>query len=152
MRVEAQSKAGSGTYLLMLSADTRAAVQIGRWGVLAIKPGYYLYVGSAFGPGGVPARVARHCREAKKKHWHIDYLREAATVSSVWYSQAGNRLEHRWAQALSEWSEAEPVQGFGCSDCSCEAHLFHLKRPATKAGISEIVGSKVKAWSCDKTV
>lgn len=151
MQVKAQLNANSGTYLLVLKADTKSAVQIGRWGVLNIQPGYYLYVGSAFGPGGVPARVARHCREAKSKHWHIDYLREAATIKSVWYSQSGSRLEHRWAQALSKWSAAEPVQGFGCSDCSCRAHLFYAKRAPAKAGLCDILGCRIKAWSCDRT-
>jgi len=43
---------------------------------LDLLPGYYIYIGSAFGPGGVRARMLRHLRADKPKHWHIDYLRE----------------------------------------------------------------------------
>ena len=55
-----------GTYALVLRSDVSAATEIGRWGRLTIRPGYYVYVGSALGPGGVRARVSRHCRETKK--------------------------------------------------------------------------------------
>jgi Uri superfamily endonuclease len=60
-----------GTYALVLRSDTSVSAEIGRWGRLAICRGYYLQVGSALGPGGVRARVSRHCRGAKSKHWHI---------------------------------------------------------------------------------
>ena len=45
-----------GTYALMLQADRRQTVQVGRLGQLAVEPGCYVYVGSALGPGGVRAR------------------------------------------------------------------------------------------------
>ena len=115
-----------GTYALVLYSDKSVPTQIGRWGLLNVRPGYYIYVGSAFGPGGVLARVSRHCREVKSKHWHIDYLREHAIVKSVWYCHSSIRLEHRWAGALLKLKEVEPVRRFGSSDCKCESHLFLL--------------------------
>lgn len=75
-------RAECGTYLLVLRSHGEATVQVGRWGPLAVRPGVYLYVGSAFGPGGVRARVGRHLRMRKKPHWHLDYLRPLAT--STW--------------------------------------------------------------------
>lgn len=113
-----------GTYALVLRSEGRAGVQIGRWGCLDVRRGYYLYVGSALGPGGVRARVARHCRERKTRHWHIDYLRECADISAVWYRHAPDRDEHRWARAAAGLDACEPVPGFGCSDCRCVSHLF----------------------------
>lgn len=68
-------KAKSGTYALILEAKNEKQVQIGHWGILDIKIGYYLYIGSAFGPGGIKSRVSRHFKQ-KKPHWHIDYLAE----------------------------------------------------------------------------
>ncbi|MEW8657801.1 MAG: GIY-YIG nuclease family protein [Candidatus Thiodiazotropha endolucinida] len=140
-----------GTYGLVLQADTETVVQVGRWGAIDIRPDYYIYIGSAFGPGGVLARVSRHCRKKKSKHWHIDYLREIAALESVWYSQRQTRLEHRWAKALATWGNTEPVHGFGCSDCSCDSHLFYCKKPPTLAGFAKIVGCSIKSWSCDET-
>ncbi|WP_316365726.1 GIY-YIG nuclease family protein [Candidatus Thiodiazotropha sp. CDECU1] len=144
-------KTESGTYAILLRTDENSAVEIGRWGVLHVRPGYYLYVGSAFGPGGVRGRVSRHCRESKSKHWHIDYLREMAIIESVWYSHSQTRLEHRWAKALAKWSKAESLPGFGCSDCNCDSHLFYFRQAPTLAGLAKTLGCCVESWSCEET-
>src|SRR5574342_753841 len=118
-------KSEPGTYALLLQSHGIAKVQIGRWREIDIAPGYYIYVGSAFGPGGVKARVSRHLQTDKPKHWHIDYLRRFTNPLAVWVSYETERLEHRWAQAFFAMCGMTPIQGFGCSDCRCYAHLFH---------------------------
>jgi hypothetical protein len=55
-------KTEPGTYILILRSELNASVEIGAWGQLAIVSGYYAYVGSALGPGGLLARLSRHCR------------------------------------------------------------------------------------------
>jgi Uri superfamily endonuclease len=120
--------------------------QIGRWGRLNINPGYYIYVGSAFGPGGVKARVLRHCRKTKPKHWHIDFLREHLEPLFAWYSYELTNLEHRWAQALFEMAAASPVKGFGSTDCKCHAHLFVFSTKPTTACFTNAVGGPVETW------
>ena len=52
--------AAPGSYVLVLRADLPARLAIGSLGELEIRPGYYLYTGSAFGPGGLRARAGRH--------------------------------------------------------------------------------------------
>ena len=111
--------------------------------------GYYIYVGSAFGPGGVLSRVSRHCRKAKSKNWHIDYLREFATPISIWYSNAPVHLEHRWAEALAKMKHTTPVLGFGCSDCRCEAHLFFTAMEPELGAFASAVRQTVKSWYCE---
>lgn len=138
-----------GTYALLLQSDANTSTQIGRWGQLDIYSGYYVYVGSAFGPGGVLARVSRHCRDAKSKHWHIDYLREFTNLTSVWYSHAPTRLEHTWAQTMARMKHMRSVKGFGCSDCNCEAHLFFTAKKPTLAAFARNVDGPVKSWSCE---
>ena len=138
-----------GTYALVLRSDASTCTRIGRWGRLNVRPGYYIYVGSALGPGGVFARVSRHCREPKSKHWHIDYLRELTILASVWYSHSPIRLEHRWAEAVSKLNEIEPVKGFGCSDCRCESHLFFSVSEPQLARFAAAVCISVKSWSCE---
>jgi Uri superfamily endonuclease len=141
-----------GTYGLVLRTGLSTVVQVGRWGAIETRPGYYIYIGSAFGPGGVLARVSRHCRESKSKHWHIDYLREIATLESVWYSHRQTRLEHRWAKALAKWSKAEPVLGFGCSDCNCASHLFYFNKAPSLSGFAKTVKGSVESCSCASVV
>lgn len=143
--------AKAGTYALVLRSDTSEVVPVGRWGTMNMRPGCYIYVGSAFGSGGVLARVVRHCRKIKsKKHWHIDYLREVTTLAAVWYSHKPSRLEHRWAEALSKWSETSPVKGFGCSDCRCESHLFFTEKMPELAQFEKAVRTRVKSWTCEQ--
>jgi Uri superfamily endonuclease len=36
--------------------------------------GAYLYLGSAYGPGGIRARCRRHLTQDKGKRWHVDWL------------------------------------------------------------------------------
>lgn len=130
-----------GTYALVLQSEVNKTVQIGRWKALEIRPGFYIYVGSAFGPGGVQARVSRHSRKNKSKHWHIDYLREFVRLTSVWYSHDRMRLEHDWAQVLTNTPEITPISGFGSSDCRCEAHLFFLNNKPELATFKRAVDS-----------
>ena len=94
-----------------------------------IQPGYYIYVGSAFGPGGVQARITRHCRRSKPRHWHIDYLRTVAPLREIWFSHDPERREHQWAELVRERRGSQvPQPGFGSSDCDCETHLLYTKQ------------------------
>ena len=139
----------SGTYALVMQSETSTSARIWRWGYLNVRPGYYIYVGSALGPGGVLARVSRHRRDLKSKHWHIDYLREFTLVVSVWYRYSPILLEHRWAEAVAKLSDTEPVKGFGCSDCTCQSHLFFSVSEPKLARFAAAVGSYVNSWSCE---
>ncbi len=49
-----------------------------------LEPGVYAYVGSAFGPGGLAARLRRHlCGERRRLWWHIDWLLSSRGASVV---------------------------------------------------------------------
>ena len=124
-----------GTYALLLSSKTDAVIRIGRFGNLRLQPGYYVYVGSALGPGGVRGRLGHHIRPAKRPHWHIDYLRKKTTLEAVWFRYHGKSLEHAWAKRFAAMTGASvPMAGFGASDCNCESHLFFFSRfPASAA-------------------
>ena len=119
-----------GSYVLALRLDARHTLRVGRLGEIDLPAGWYLYAGSARGPGGLPARLARHRRRVgagKRLHWHIDYLREAATWGGAWGRVTNERLECTWAAMLRRLTGAHVVApGFGASDCHCPAHLVHV--------------------------
>ena len=120
-----------GTYALILRSLEASTIQVGRLGLLDVSPGWYVYVGSAFGPGGLQARVGRHQRRGGALHWHIDYLRRAASVEQVWTTLDPTPREHEWAQAFARLPGITiPLAGFGSSDCRCPAHLFYLPNSA----------------------
>jgi Uri superfamily endonuclease len=117
-----------GTYLLILHMKTSVSgLQIGKLGQFDFDAGYYLYVGSAFGPGGLRARTAHHQQRTRPRpHWHIDYLRPHTHLREIWAIACPQRLEPIWSTALMSVSGVQvPVQGFGASDTATPSHLFH---------------------------
>lgn len=133
-----------GTYALMLTSQRTGSVRIGRLGDFALQSGFYIYVGSAFGPGGLAARIRHHRQIAARPHWHIDYLRAACDLAEVWFTTSAGRHEHSWAKAVAQMAGATvPMPGFGSSDCACEAHLFWFKHPPSIGAFRRLVQPKV---------
>jgi Uri superfamily endonuclease len=123
----------AGTYVLILDLPRPTTINIGRLGRFAFPAGRYAYAGSARGPGGLAARVSRHLRSSKPRHWHIDYLRAEAAPVAIWYAVGSQRRECAWATALADLPRATiPVPHFGASDCHCVAHLVYFG--AVRAG------------------
>ena len=127
----------SGSYALWLNLSQTHDLTIGRLGTFTFSAGDYIYLGSARGPGGLWARLGRHLRGDGKPHWHIDGLREMASVRGFGYWVHGRRdtiyrvstTECTWSQSLSSIPKASiPVPGFGASDCrsGCAAHLVYF--------------------------
>jgi Uri superfamily endonuclease len=115
-----------GTYALLLRCTRPSRVAVGSLGNVNFAPGLYLYLGSAFGPGGLRARLARHAARHKVKRWHIDYIRPRMSLANAWFSTSALRLEHTWAAAalaLAFAKGATPLARFGASDCKCPSHL-----------------------------
>jgi Uri superfamily endonuclease len=56
-----------GTYALLLPSAKDVVIQVGRLGALRLQPGYYAYVGSALGSGGV--LVARVWQDRESGGW-----------------------------------------------------------------------------------
>jgi Uri superfamily endonuclease len=114
-----------GTYALIMFCGSDQRIDVGKLGQLRVQPGFYVYVGSAFGPGGLKARIAHHAKVSRRPHWHIDYLRSILHLKEVWYTVDTQPYEHRWAETLGRLKGAIlPITGFGASDCSCTSHLF----------------------------
>ena len=112
----------SGTYALLMHCEKPGRVRVGRLGWLTLQRGYYVYVGSALGPGGLEARLGHHRRIARRPHWHIDYLRRRCKLVEVYSLESAERLECQWAHTLGEG-----IAGFGASDCHCRSHLFSFE-------------------------
>lgn len=114
-----------GIYILLLYGRP-ADIRIGSRGTIAFPEGFYAYVGSALGSGGL-ARLSRHIRLSRERNrdprWHIDYLLldDRFTLIRAYCIYTSSRLECSLAQGLF----LPDVAGFGSSDCSCHSHLFY---------------------------
>ena len=108
------------TYILLIKVND-SIIKVGSLGYVRFDEGYYIYVGSA--RKGLYARLSRHLRKDKKLFWHIDYLTYHYKPMLIGLS---NIDECKLARMIA--SNANAIDGFGASDCSCYSHLFHLKQ------------------------
>lgn len=143
-----------GTYLLILRLETTLfELPVGRLGALDFPAGYYLYVGSALGAGGLDARLARHARRLKeRRHWHIDYLREHCDMLEAWSVACHERLEYAWVGALSALPELRMIApGFGASDSPCVSHLFFsAARPSPRSLTEALLAGSEQIQACSR--
>lgn len=135
-----------GTYAVMLQAEQVQQIAIGRFGTLAIQLGVYVYIGSAFGPGGLAVRVGRHWRGSAVRRWHIDYLRAVTQPIEAWITADSIPREHVWAEVMRAMPGVSvPMAGFGASDCNCLAHLFYFAAAPSLLGFQRRYTTHAKA-------
>ena len=117
----------TGTYVLLLQLPLDETLTIGKLGTFDFPAGWYAYVGSAFGAGGLVGRLKHHLKPVEKPHWHIDYLRQAAQVKEVWLTPGVERREQAWVDVILAIPGAMVlVEGFGASDSTQESHLIYF--------------------------
>jgi histidyl-tRNA synthetase len=115
----AAAPATAGAYVLWLRLDASVTARAGRREAI-LGAGDYLYCGSARGPGGLAARLARHWRKEKRAHWHVDQLTKTAEILGAFVVEGGDEcvLNAKLARL------PVPLPGFGSSDCPrCASHL-----------------------------
>ncbi len=117
----------TGTYILLLHLNTIEDITVGKLGTFRFPAGWYTYIGSAMGPGGLTARLKHHLQPTDKPHWHIDYLRQVAILKEIWLSPDTERREEAWVDLMLDIPGATVlVEGFGASDTSHETHLLYF--------------------------
>lgn len=109
-----------GSYFLYIFLSKKKRIRIGKLGILNFKKGNYIYVGSAL--NNLEKRIARHKRNKKKLHWHIDYLLKHANIKRVKRFYSNKKIECKLARKI----KGIPIKNFGCSDCKCISHLFYI--------------------------
>ena len=124
-----------GSYILILHMEFDNMIEVGRLGTIMFPQGYYAYIGSALGTGGLTSRLRHHLDSAYNPRWHIDYLRKRAVPEEAWVCEQEEKLEHEWASLFKKMKGAAvPAPGFGSSDCTCKTHLYHFqKRPLVQS-------------------
>jgi Uri superfamily endonuclease len=124
-----------GIYLLIIRLPGRRRITIGGMGYQCFQRGSYAYVGSA--RKGMKSRLDRHLKDAKRLHWHIDYLLPYGEIEAIVYGQSQSDKECLLANELNRCFQCRP--GFGSTDCRCPSHLFYF--PHRKALIRAGYGS-----------
>lgn len=118
----------SGGYLLLIRLSKTVKVTFGSAGVMLLKPGYYVYAGSAIGKAGW--RILRHIGPFRRRsHWHIDRLlnKRAAIVIAIGILPSKRRTECALSRIVSLAADYSLV-GVGSTDCDCPSHLHYFKK------------------------
>jgi Uri superfamily endonuclease len=123
----------TGAYALILHLEHPVKLKRPLAASKPLAPGLYIYAGSARGPGGIRARLARHFRVEKRKHWHVDQLTRVSEVR-LWASPLPESHECDLVTKLIDSGRFDTAcAGFGSSDCRlCEGHLL-VWLPDTKS-------------------
>jgi Uri superfamily endonuclease len=133
-----------GAYALLFSLSQDEQIEVGRLGTVHFPRGQYGYVGSAMGSGGLDARIARHLRAEKKRHWHIDYLLKRADVAGALEFESPTRIECTLSDALTRGgASTTPAPSFGSSDCRCRSHLHYFGDESAAEFAAHFAGSSV---------
>lgn len=113
--------------MLLLHLAENSTMTIGKLGTFDFPAGWYAYVGSAFGSGGLIGRIKYHLKPVERPHWHIDYFRQEALIGEIWISPDEEKHEPEWVEILLAIPGAmTPVEGFGSSDSRMESHLIYF--------------------------
>ena len=118
----------AGAYALLISLPSPLSVKAGAR-TASLTPGLYLYCGSARGPGGLAARIARHMRREKRAHWHVDQLTREGDVLGAFVFPGGDECainaaleDFRRRSKVSAAPTAAAVAAIcviGRRDCDC---------------------------------
>jgi len=117
-----------GTYLLFIKIIEPVEITIKKKSFF-LNEGYYIYIGSAFGAGGLSSRLHRHLRKIKKKHWHIDQITTSKFSDIIGIGVLlKQRVECGLSEIIESMEKTVPITGFGNSDCEkkCISHFFRV--------------------------
>ncbi|MFO0806751.1 MAG: GIY-YIG nuclease family protein [Gemmataceae bacterium] len=121
----------SGTYIAFYYlARPVKRFRIGALGTFDFPAGYYAYVGTAFGGGGVKKRTERHRTRISNARWNIDYLKRHCKPVALWWTHDRAKVEFHWAEILGSMpGRSFPAPRFGAADNDkAEAHLVRFAK------------------------
>jgi Uri superfamily endonuclease len=139
MRARGTKLQREGTYALLFRSSN-ASLRVGALGEVRLTTGFAVYVGSAFGAGGLAGRLRHHLQPIARPRWHLDYLRPGLDLRGAWVGTGPRHTEHAWASIFSKLPNASlPRRRLGTSDCRCSSHFFHWPRTPGRNEVVELL-------------
>lgn len=121
-----------GIYAIIINISEKLDLNIGKNRNYNFLPGYYIYIGSAFGThsNNIENRLSRHFSNNKKLFWHIDYLLNCSKIKIIkaFYAKTNLKKECELSAQFFNYSNADLYKNFGNSDCKadCNTHLYYF--------------------------
>jgi Uri superfamily endonuclease len=117
----------SGSYAIIYYLSNTSEMQTLRFGSIKLKPGYYVYSGSA--KKNLVHRVRRHIRKEKTLKWHVDYFSILADVIPKKVFLFESKSECEINQHFKNLGGSIIIDKFGATDCKskCGSHFLYFK-------------------------
>lgn len=152
-RLEMESR--EGVFAMLLRSEDRKRVDISSQKTLIVRPGWYVYVGGAYGKGCLSGELADICSAGNQSH-DITALLPHLSIQEIWYTYDVATREHEWAQVLPQMRDAQiSLVDFGASDChgGCDAHLlFFPTQPSLPLFRRMLIGDRANEIFVDFVV
>ena len=98
-----------GTFALLLEVPPDIPFHVfAQSGPVALPPGFYLYVESAFDRGGVKECVEHHFRDLSPYIMVVDYFYAEMKMHEAWFTYDAVERTCQWAGLVQERSAARP--------------------------------------------
>ena len=118
-----------GAYALLIGLEKPVVPQRPVGNTERLGPGWYIYLGSARGTGGLAGRLKRHFIKRKKVKWHVDQLTPRASAIAAHVIIDGDECD-LMARLAASYAFDIAMPGFGSSDCPiCPSHLIVWRAP-----------------------
>lgn len=118
-----------GAYALLIGLEKPVIPKRPVGNTERLKPGWYIYLGSARGMGGLAGRLKRHFLKRKKVKWHVDQLTPFASAIAAHVIIDGDECD-LMARLAASYAFDVAMPGFGSSDCPiCPSHLIVWREP-----------------------
>lgn len=133
-----------GTYILFFSNNSEIEVVVGSLNKITFQKGIYLYIGSAFGPGGLTKRIQRHNNPSKMIFWHIDYLSTNRNFKLISVIEIFSLIKNECSivnfllNDIFLEDKISSISNFGSSDCHYKFHLLFLKNKSVQEALKQI--------------
>ncbi len=123
----------NGSYTILFELPKPIRIKVGSLGIVSFPSGFYAYTGSAFGSGGLRARILRHLRKEKRLKWHIDYILPFSRIRAVFFVVSDEKMECSINREILKHAKVVR-RSLGSSDCrTCPSHLLWLGDSFEKA-------------------
>ncbi len=112
--------------MIVLENREKCNIRVGALGIIEFDRGFYAYIGSMFGPGGLESRIRRYFLGGRK-HWHVDYILDYMRIIEV-FVLPEKHYESFLANTTIRGLKFKFIKGFGCSDRKQDvSHLLYFR-------------------------
>ncbi len=121
-----------GVYILVAYNNKERELNVGKYGRIKFKPGYYAFMDYA--KKDLFKKLSRLFSKRKGKQWYMDFILNNFKAKLIYYTFTSNEICCEIARNVN----LKPIKEFKCNLNRCNTHLFYSENLSTmKKSIEE---------------